>query len=151
VGRLQFARKFFSIESHEIIEEYPDDKPYASYLMLGWHKNRSLHVVIADNPEDDETVVITVYEPDLQKWQPGYKEKIMKCVICKHGEVIMGYATLTLEHGGLTMLVKHVPARVCDNCGEEYVEEEIAARVFKTARQIAESGAQLEIREYQAA
>jgi len=75
----------------------------------------------------------------------------MKCVICKHGEVSTGFATVTLERDGLTMVVKHVPARVCDNCGEEYLDEEIASKLFRTADEMARSGAQVDVREYKAA
>ena len=39
----------------------------------------------------------------------------MKCVICKHGKTSNGFATVTLERDGLTLVVKKVPARVCQN------------------------------------
>ncbi len=47
----------------------------------------------------------------------------MRCPVCKNGETRPGTATLTLERGPLTMVVRHVPAQVCDNCGEEYIDE----------------------------
>lgn len=75
----------------------------------------------------------------------------MKCVICKQGEVQPGLATVTLERDALTMVVKRVPARVCENCGEEYIDESIAERLFKTAKKMARSGAQVDVREYKAA
>jgi hypothetical protein len=59
----------------ERIEDYPEDKPFPSYLILSWVKNRPLHVVAADNIEDRETFVITVYEPDLTEWEPGFKKR----------------------------------------------------------------------------
>ncbi len=74
-----------------------------------------------------------------------------KCVICKDGEVVPGAATITLERDGLTMVVKHVPARICENCGEQYVDEEISTRLFKTAEEMAKSGAQVDVREFKAA
>jgi YgiT-type zinc finger domain-containing protein len=80
-----------------------------------------------------------------------YEEKAMKCVICKHGDVVPGAATVTLERDELTMVVKHVPARICENCGEQYVDEEIASGLFKTAEEMAKSGAQVDVREYKAA
>lgn len=46
----------------------------------------------------------------------------MKCVICKHGETRPGMTTVTLERGGATLVVKGVPARICGNCGEAYVD-----------------------------
>ena len=59
----------------KVIETYPDDKPYPSRLMLGWSGARPIHVVVADNPEQHETIVITVYEPDLDRWEPGFEKR----------------------------------------------------------------------------
>jgi len=60
----------------ETIEAYPDDTPYPSRLILGWRDDRPLHVVIADNVADNETIVITVYEPDQRKWSTDFKRRI---------------------------------------------------------------------------
>ena len=59
----------------EVIEEYPDDTPYPSRLVLGWCGSRPLHVVIADNAKAQETIVITVYEPDSAQWQPDLRRR----------------------------------------------------------------------------
>jgi len=75
----------------------------------------------------------------------------MICVICKHGETQPGRVTVTLERGGMTLVIKNVPARVCDNCGEEYVEEEAAAALFRAADEAAGAGVQVEVRQYVAA
>ena len=72
----------------------------------------------------------------------------MKCVICKQGETQSGTATVTLERANLTLVVKRVPAEVCQNCEEEYVGEETALQLFKTAEEVAQAGAQVDIREY---
>jgi YgiT-type zinc finger domain-containing protein len=75
----------------------------------------------------------------------------MKCVICKKGETKPGKATVTLERNGTTLVVKGVPANVCTNCGEEYVDEGITDRLLKTAEEAARSGVQVDVREYAAA
>jgi YgiT-type zinc finger domain-containing protein len=62
-----------------------------------------------------------------------------------------GTATLVLERDGLTLLLKHVPAEVCENCGEEYIDEAVAASALASAEQAAADGVSLEIREYKAA
>jgi hypothetical protein len=59
----------------EAIEEYPDDTPYPSRLVLGWAGSRPLHVVAADNPEDEATIVITVYEPEPNQWEAGFRRR----------------------------------------------------------------------------
>jgi YgiT-type zinc finger domain-containing protein len=75
----------------------------------------------------------------------------MKCVVCKTGETKAGTTTLTLERDGVTLVFKSVPARVCANCGEAYVDGDITARLLKMAEEAARSGVQVEIRHYNAA
>ena len=59
--------------SGEIIEEYPDDKPFASALYLGWCNTRPLHVVIAFDASDCMVHVITTYEPDSDRFGPEFR------------------------------------------------------------------------------
>jgi hypothetical protein len=44
-----------------------------------------------------------------------------------------------------------VPARVCPNCGEEYVAEDVTARLLASAEQMARADALVDVREYVAA
>lgn len=82
----------------------------------------------------------------------GPKEEAhVKCVICKVGDIRQGKATVTLERDGTTLVIKGVPARVCDNCGEEYVDEETADQLLKTAEEAVRAKVQVDIREYVAA
>lgn len=75
----------------------------------------------------------------------------MKCVICKVGETQPGMATVTLERDAMVLVFKGVPASVCANCGEEYVDEETTGRLLKTAEEAARAGVQVEVRTYVAA
>jgi YgiT-type zinc finger domain-containing protein len=75
----------------------------------------------------------------------------MKCVICKHGETEPGTTTVTLERDSLTLVVKGVPAQVCENCGEAYMNEETTRRLLETAEAEVQAGGQVEVREYKAA
>ena len=59
----------------EAIEEYPDDTPFPSRLVLGWVGSRPLLVVAADNPEEEDTIVITVYEPEPDQWEVGFRRR----------------------------------------------------------------------------
>ena len=59
----------------ETIEQYPDDTPYPSRLVLGWCLGQPIHLVVADNTEAHEIVVITVYEPDPTLWEPGFRQR----------------------------------------------------------------------------
>jgi len=66
---LTFDEIYFSVMHGEIIEEYPDDKPYPSCLVMG--KNFAgdpIHSVWAYNSGNGWTVQITVYRPDPAGW-----------------------------------------------------------------------------------
>ena len=61
----------------------------------------------------------------------------MRCVICNRADVEPGTITVTLERGGRAMITKDIAARVCPFCGEEYLDEDAAARLLETAEQAA--------------
>ena len=75
----------------------------------------------------------------------------MKCIICKQGEANPGKATVTLERDGMTLVFKSVPANICANCGEEYVDERITKELLRAAEEAVKAGVQVDIREYIAA
>jgi hypothetical protein len=58
-----------------IIEDYPEDLPYPSRLLLGWIEDRPLHLVAAYNAQSDEEIVITVYEPDTSQWTADFMRR----------------------------------------------------------------------------
>jgi hypothetical protein len=64
-----------ALATGETIEAYPEDQPYPSRLVLGWTGTRPIHAVVADNQVQQETIVITVYEPDLAKWEAGFERR----------------------------------------------------------------------------
>ena len=74
----------------------------------------------------------------------------MNCVICKQGEAQAGETTVTLQRGETTVIIKGVPADVCDNCGEYYLSELVARRVLERAEQAASHGSEVEILRYAA-
>jgi hypothetical protein len=61
----------------EVIQTYPDDKPYPSQLLLGWVGGKPLHVVVAEDSEDGILIVVTAYEPDPIQWDSGFKRKVL--------------------------------------------------------------------------
>jgi len=63
------------LRSGEVIESYPNDFPYPSKLMLGWDDSQPIHLVIAENSKDNELIVITVYIPDMTRWETDYKRR----------------------------------------------------------------------------
>lgn len=66
---LTFEEIYLSVIHGEVIEDYPNDKPYPSCLIMG--KNFSwepIHSVWAYNQKNLWTVLITVYRPDPERW-----------------------------------------------------------------------------------
>ena len=59
----------------EVIAEYPDDRPYPSYLMLGMVSQRPIHAVVAKDTEMQTIYVVTAYEPDVELWQADFKTR----------------------------------------------------------------------------
>lgn len=59
----------------EDIEDYPYDLPYPGRLVLGMADARPLHIVVADNAPDLETIVITVYDPDPALWTTDFRRR----------------------------------------------------------------------------
>jgi hypothetical protein len=66
---LTFDEIYFSVFHGEIIENYPDDKPYPSCLVMGKSfAGEPIHSVWAYNPDNQWAVLITVYRPDPARW-----------------------------------------------------------------------------------
>ena len=63
-----------AIQTGEIIEQYPDDTPYPSCLVLGRDTDgQSLHVVCGS--ARDSIWMITAYYPDSAEWEDDLKTR----------------------------------------------------------------------------
>jgi hypothetical protein len=61
------------VSAGEHIAEYPDDRPYPSSLILGYVGSRPVHVVVAQDPQDDACYVVTAYVPDRSLWSDDFR------------------------------------------------------------------------------
>lgn len=67
--RLSFEAIYFSVEHGEIIERYPEGRPYPSCLVFGrTFAGDPVHSVWAYNDRNEWAVLITVYRPDPEQW-----------------------------------------------------------------------------------
>ena len=67
--QLTFDEVYFSVLNGEVIEDYPDDKPYPSCLICGQtFSGDPIHSVWAFNEQSKWAVLITVYRPDPSQW-----------------------------------------------------------------------------------
>ena len=74
----------------------------------------------------------------------------MKCTVCKTGEANDGSTTVTLERRNSVVIVKEMPAAVCGNCGEYYLAQNVADRVYALADEAVQRKAEVEIISYAA-
>ncbi len=73
----------------------------------------------------------------------------MKCEICKVGETYSSFANVTLERGK-SIIIKQVPAEICSNCGEYYLNEETTDSVLKKAEAVMQNKVELEVIQFAA-
>jgi YgiT-type zinc finger domain-containing protein len=74
----------------------------------------------------------------------------MTCVICKTGRTQPGVTTVTLQRGNSVIVIKEVPAQICEDCGEYYLAEPEAQKVYALAEGATKRNAELEIVHYAA-
>lgn len=72
----------------------------------------------------------------------------MKCAICRNGVTHKGYTSILLEKEDVMLVVKDVPAQICDNCGEEYVSAEVNQKLLHHAQAEYQRGISLELMSY---
>ena len=72
----------------------------------------------------------------------------MKCIVCHQGGTQPGTTTLAFDRAGSTIVVRSVPAEVCENCGEAYVAEDVTASVLDFVREARKSAPAVLIRDF---
>lgn len=69
----------------------------------------------------------------------------MECSICKNGVTKPGKVTVTLERENTIVLLKDVPAEVCQNWGHYYLDSATTKLVMDKSQEAYEKGAELEV------
>lgn len=59
----------------EMIENYPDDKPFPSGLFYGPWEGMILHVVISYDAASQKILVITAYWPDEEHFESDFRTR----------------------------------------------------------------------------
>ena len=75
----------------------------------------------------------------------------MNCALCRNGTYEEGVTTIVLTKEQGIVIIKEVPALICNQCGEYILSEEIASKVMQIAKSAMENGAEIEIRKFIAA
>ena len=61
----------------EVIKSYADDKPFPSYLCLGFNNIIPVHVVAAFDESEKKCIIVTACIPDSLIWSADFKTKII--------------------------------------------------------------------------
>jgi len=116
-----------------LVEAYPDDKYFPSYLILARHGSDAFHVLFATDVEGDNVRVVTS----------------MKCEVC--GAALTAIKTdlpFKVRESGIVVL-KGLPVLQCTNCPQYLLEDAVLARVDQILGHV-DGGIELEIIRYAA-
>ncbi len=72
----------------------------------------------------------------------------MNCTVCHNGDTRSGTTTVTFHKEGQTVVVNEVPAEVCENCGEAYVDEDITEQLLEIAEEARRANTQVLVRDF---
>ena len=72
----------------------------------------------------------------------------MKCRMCKNGNTATGTHTVTLEKNDTVLVVRQVPADICENCGEYYLDADVSTTLWEMVNRAVKHHAELEILNY---
>jgi len=72
----------------------------------------------------------------------------MICLICEQAELVSGFTSIKFERGEMRLDVKNVPARICPNCKEAYVDEDVTVQLLRDADEMTRMGLSDIIHEY---
>ena len=72
----------------------------------------------------------------------------MTCVVCKSGHYKEDFTIVVLTKEDSAVIIKQVPALVCDQCGEYILSKDITKLVLAMADEAYEKGTEVEIRKF---
>ena len=64
-----------SLVKGEIIEDYPGDKPYPSFLLLNYVNDEAIHIVASFDKDNKTIYIITAYYPDKEIWDESNRNR----------------------------------------------------------------------------
>ena len=83
---------------------------------------------------DPKLRIVTVYEPDDELWEDDYKisanmkQTRDKCDLCE-GELSPGTTSLEIWYHDELIVLRDIPADVCQQCGEAYLSAEVSEKI----------------------
>lgn len=72
----------------------------------------------------------------------------MNCTVCTAGQLRAGRTDVTKMSGDVVVVYRHVPAEVCDNCGEAFLDLATARELEQAIAVDVAAGVRYAVREF---
>jgi len=128
------------LQGGRVLEEHQHATRGASYLVVGRHGSKFLHLVCADGG-NGWLVVLFAYQPQPPVWANALRrnppeedddtmdEPYKACYFCGGAmkQITVGNFDYRLE--GKLYVIKRVPASLCQECGEKYIAADVGHKL----------------------
>jgi YgiT-type zinc finger domain-containing protein len=74
--------------------------------------------------------------------------KAAVCVFCRVGERRPGTTSITLTRDETAVVIRDVPAEVCDNCGHAYFDDAVVEALERIHEAAIDAGAKYAVRDF---
>ncbi|MGE3540640.1 MAG: DUF4258 domain-containing protein [Candidatus Tectimicrobiota bacterium] len=64
-----------AIDTYEVIEAYPEDKYFPSYLVLARYQEEWFHILCATDVQRSNVRIVTAYRPSPDEWESDGKTR----------------------------------------------------------------------------
>jgi YgiT-type zinc finger domain-containing protein len=64
----------------------------------------------------------------------------LRCAVCKNGETKPGKSVINITDDKSVFIFKNVPAKICHDCSEEYIDEEAVKLLLQTVHDSIKKG-----------
>ena len=110
-------------------------------------------MVAAIDETFERIVIITVYRPDIKRWENDWKRKnnkVKRCPLCD-GAMEDRITTLPFLIPEKIVVIKKVSAEICADCGEAYMESHVVGEIERLLDRLEELHSEVSIIHYKAA
>lgn len=137
-GKVSVAGIETVLTTGSVLEEYRNPLRAVSYLMCGESGGQPLHVVCAEDVHH-ALVVLFAYVPATPVWAnatrrnvPGgdpMAESVGSCFFCGGKLIAITIGNYFYRYEGQMCIVKRLPATLCEQCGEKYLDADTSRKL----------------------
>ena len=136
-GKISILEIEDAILNGKIIEIHQNLKRGRSALVLGYSRQKPIHVMCTDG-KNDWLVVLFAYVPRTPIWDdPKHRKQGDKpmsdtsniCFFCGGGLKEITFASFDYRLEGQLYVIKNIPAGLCQQCGEKYITAAAAKKI----------------------